>query len=414
MPSSAPGGEEEHVPERRVDAALERASRALSALDPGADGEFGARLLEVREALSTAAEGGDIRAARLLKRFEAMVFQPGRDGGAELAALDRATHAARQLTLLASAAITGIDSPDSAHAALLRALLRAAGVSPDSEEAVIIGRTLRGEVRGFSAEAGAAGLEARDAGQVLRALGVRLLSRISLALERSGHSPAAQVLKDRLARGAGRPRIDGALARVLLQQSGPGEGGVAARFLDRLLQGSLGTPQEVAAALIAESGCTSGSLREVIGRHLAAREFEHAWNAARREFGEPLTFGFAIPDEHGRFATAQLVGDERGGGATSESGAGSCHVTVGVDLSALGPVRADLAVRADQVAVRLTVADPAVAQRIRLRAGELEALLGSEGRRVLLAVAEGTEEEARVDARQAGLKPEDHVMDLEG
>ena len=40
--------------------------------------------------------------------------------------------------------------------------------------------------------------------------------------------------------------------------------------------------------------------------------------------------------------------------------------------------------------------------------------LGLEGRRVLLAVADGTEEEARVDARRVGLKPEDHVMDLEG
>ena len=45
---------------------------------------------------------------------------------------------------------------------------------------------------------------------------------------------------------------------------------------------------------------------------------------------------------------------------------------------------------------------------------ELQSLLGLEGRRVLLAVADGTEAEARVDARKVGVKPEDHVMDLEG
>ena len=66
-----------------------------------------------------------------------------------------------------------------------------------------------------------------------------------------------------------------------------------------LLGGALRSPQDVAAALIAESGRSGGWLREVIGRHLAAREFEHARNVARREFGDPPAFGFAVPDGAG-------------------------------------------------------------------------------------------------------------------
>jgi hypothetical protein len=62
----------------------------------------------------------------------------------------------------------------------------------------------------------------------------------------------------------------------------------------------------------------------------------------------------------------------------------------------------------------MVVARPEVAQELRFRAKELESSLALEGRRVLLAIADGSEEEARVDARRVGLKPEDHVMDLEG
>ena len=85
----------------RADAALEWASRALSALDPDADGEVGTRLQELRDALARGAADGDPRAKRLLSRLDAMAFQPGRDGGPELAALNRMSHVARQLALLA-------------------------------------------------------------------------------------------------------------------------------------------------------------------------------------------------------------------------------------------------------------------------------------------------------------------------
>lgn len=409
--------EAERSGDSRADAALERASRALSALDPEADGEVGTRLQELRDALARGAADGDPRAQRLLSRLDAMAFQPGRDGGSELAALNRMSHVARQLALLASATIAGVDSVEASKQALLDALLASASVSAGSPG----GRAVAGGLEGLLAEivGRSAGIQLRahDAADVLREASARLLRGLVDRLESAREGGAAAGLQAALSGRASRSAIDGALARVLLHQqvSWAGGSGQASAYLDSLLHGALRSPQEVAAAMIAESGTADRALRDVIGRHLAAREFEHAWNVARREFGDPPAFGFAVPEGPDGFATVQVIGDQQGGRrGGGERKPGSCHVTVGVEFSGLGPVRADLAVRDDQVALRLVVARPDVAQELRFRAKELESSLALEGRRVLLAIADGSEAEARVDARRVGLKPEDHVMDLEG
>ncbi len=378
---------------------------------------MGARLQELRDALGRGAAAGDSRAERLLSRLDALAFQPGRDGGPELAALNRMAHVARQLALLASATIAGVDSAGAARQALLDAILSVAGVSPGGPGARALTSALDGilqEVIGASAKVQ---LRAHDAADVLRNAGGQLLERLAARMEAAGEDGAAKGLREALAGSASRGSLDGSLARVLLHQQASRSGGTgqAAAYLDSLLGGALRSPQEVAAALIAESGTAGSGLREVIGRHLAAQEFEHAWNVARREFGDPPAFGFAVPDGADQYATVQFVGDNPSGrGRGSERGRESCHVTVGVEFSGLGPIRADLAVRGDQIALRLVVARPDVAQEIRFRASELESSLGLEGRRVLLAVADGSVDEARVDARKVGVKPEDHVMDLEG
>ncbi len=407
----------ERPAESRPDVALERASRALSALDPEADGEVGARLQELRDALARGAADGDPRAQRLLSRLDALAFQPGRDGGPELAALNRMAHVARQLALLASAAVAGVDSAGAARQALLDAILSVAGVNPGGPGARALTSALDVVLPEIIGRSAGIQLRAHDAADVLRVAGERLLERLAGRMEAAGEPVAARGLREALAGASSRGSIDGSLARVLLHQQASRSAGAgqAAAYLDSLLSGALRSPQEVAAALIAESGSAGSGLREVIGRHLAAREFEHAWNVARREFGDPPAFGFAVPEGPDRFATVQVVGDNPSGrGRGSERGRESCHVTVGVEFSGLGPVRADLAVRGDQIALRLVVARPDVAQEIRFRASELESALALEGRRVLLAVADGSEDEARVDARQVGVKPEDHVMDLEG
>lgn len=410
-----PGGE--RGSESRADAALERASRALSALDPEADGEVGARLQELRSALAREASAGDLRAERLLSRLDAMAFHPGRDGGAELAALNRRSHVARQLALLASATIAGLDSLEAARRALLDALTLAGGIGPGGPDSRKLMAGLDALLPELTGRSSGVQLRAHDAADVLRSVSARLLEALALHLEAARAPGAASGLRGAMSGGVDRAAVAGGLARVLLHQQAASAGGAqqAAAYLDSLLNGSPRSAQEVAAAVIAESGSAVHGLREVIGRHLAAREFEHAWNVARREFGEPVAFGFAVPEGPDHYATIQLIGDEPSGrgGAGSRHG-DSCHVTVGVEFSGLGPVRADLAVRDDQVALRLVVARPEIAKEIRARAQELEALLGLEGRRVLLAVADGTEAEARVDARRVGLKPEDHVMDLEG
>ncbi|MEM9383366.1 MAG: flagellar hook-length control protein FliK, partial [Planctomycetota bacterium] len=212
------------------------------------------------------------------------------------------------------------------------------------------------------------------------------------------------------------PALDGALARAWLTLPVSGRAAAAAHaLLDALFARPLHASADVAAALVAEAGRADAGLRDALGSLLAGREFEHAWNVARRELGDPGAFGFAVPDGLESFATAELVaGDEdeesRGGAGAS----GSFHLTLGVDFSALGPVRADLAVRDGQVAVRLVASDPRTAMEIRRRSEDLRTRLASEGRKVLLAVADGSEEEARVDAHRVGVDEEDHVMDVEG
>ncbi len=411
------GGEEpRRSGERSVQAAVARASRALGALDPGIDGNVGARLGAVREQLTLAAASGDTRAGALLERLDALMFSPGKDGGAALAALTQDGSLARQLALLAAAAVGGIDRPAVAQDAMLARLLVLIGASSAEGPGV---------AAAFSASLaellGAAGktptLDPSSAAAQLRSIRSELLTRVAERLSRTGSTGTTEALLAVAKDGTSLPSLDGALARVLFTAARGDQ--LAARahvFLEGLLAGSLASSADVAGALVAESGRADAGLREALGRYLAAREFEHSWNVARREFGDPLAFGFAVPDGESGCATVQLVGgdDEEKSNRRGDGGSGSFHMTLGVDFSGLGPIRADLAVRDDQIAVRLVVSYPQIAMEIRRRAQDLETVLGLEGRRVLLAIADGTEAQATVDARRVGVHEEDHVMDLEG
>ncbi|MDG1490310.1 MAG: hypothetical protein P8R43_00370, partial [Planctomycetota bacterium] len=179
----------------RADAALERASRALSALDPEADGEVGARLQELRDALARGSAAGDARAERLLSRLDALAFQPGRDGGPELAALNRMAHVARQLALLASAAIAGVDSVGAARQALLDAILSVAGASPGGPGARALTAALDGVLQEVIGRHAKVQLRAHDAADVLRKAGGQLLERLAARMEAAGEDGAASGLR---------------------------------------------------------------------------------------------------------------------------------------------------------------------------------------------------------------------------
>ncbi|MEM6572454.1 MAG: flagellar hook-length control protein FliK [Planctomycetota bacterium] len=396
--------------------AIDRASRALAALTPGADGDVGARLEAVRSELRQAARSGDARANDLLGRLEAAALRPGVDGGEQLAALVRDGGLARQLAVLASAAVAGVDGFEAAREALLVRLLAALGASSAGESALgsFLASAL-GEHLGARAQAGE-GLDLSRAREQLRALRVDVLESIVSRMRAPAGDARAEALVA-LARGPHtHPTLDGALARAWLNAPASGQDAAAAhRLLDALLARPSQAAADVAAALVAEAGRADAGLLEALGSLLAGREFEHAWNVARRELGDPGAYGFAVPDGLDSFATAELVAGDDEDDAHGDGGASSSfHLTLGVDFSALGPVRADLAVRDGQVAVRLVASEPGTAIEIRQRSSDLRTRLAADGRRVLLAVVDGPEDEAKVDARRVGVDEDDHVMDVEG
>jgi hypothetical protein len=89
---------------------------------------------------------------------------------------------------------------------------------------------------------------------------------------------------------------------------------------------------------------------------------------------------------------------------------------VTIDLSRLGPLRADVGVREDLLALRLLVTRPEVARALEASKPELCEKLASGGREVRVSVVLGQAEDAAVDALNQNIRwlHEHHLMDLEG
>jgi len=87
-----------------------------------------------------------------------------------------------------------------------------------------------------------------------------------------------------------------------------------------------------------------------------------------------------------------------------------------VDFTALGPLRAEIGVRADLVALRLVVTPEDVATEIRSRLDDLTGHLASGDRVVRVAVTVGTSEDVEVDSHHQNIRwlREHHLMDLSG
>jgi hypothetical protein len=145
--------------------------------------------------------------------------------------------------------------------------------------------------------------------------------------------------------------------------------------------------------------------REAVARALAGLEAEQLLNLARSQAGEPLVLSFPFPDGAG-WATARLAvprePEEGGGPAGGEPPL--AHVALELELSQLGPLRADLVLARAHLSIRLTVASSDLARRIepeleRLRASLAASSAGRtarDGSRTLeLAVRAGTPAEIR-------------------
>ena len=161
-----------------------------------------------------------------------------------------------------------------------------------------------------------------------------------------------------------------------------------------------------------------GAVREALARTLAGLEAEQLLNLARAQSREPLHWSLPVRDGE-RWVTAHLffrrAGDEEDGEASGRDEVPH-RMTFAVELSHTGPVRADLLVREEALAMRVTASRADVVELLRSEQGELEARLATGGRRVSLSVAQAPEDRVRFDdeARDVRFLREHHLMDTSG
>lgn len=248
----------------------------------------------------------------------------------------------------------------------------------------------------------------------------------------------ARALRASLGRGEPLPELR-ALAQALGALSAPPDGDPGAL---RTLLASLGLGHEAALAVLlgargthaalaklrgdlkalllgaheALAGGEPSELRESVARALTSLEAEQLLNLAREKAGEPLVLSFPFPDGEA-WATARLAVPSR---REREGGAGEDEVpfrlSLGLELTELGPLRADLTLTPTQLALRLLVTRPEVAERLEGELSELRARLSGGRRAVELHVRLATPAETAL-----GLDPLDirylrerHLMNVAG
>jgi hypothetical protein len=174
--------------------------------------------------------------------------------------------------------------------------------------------------------------------------------------------------------------------------------------------------------LSALAGLPEGTERDAVARAVAGIEAEQLLNLARREFQEGWHLSLPVPDGE-RWATAHLFySDPDGAGRQAGPGADDMQrLTVAVDFSQLGPLRAEIGVRRDLVALRLVVTREEIAAELRR---ELPALverlcLGAQGlgaREARVSVVLGAPRDVQVEPPGTDIRwlQEHHLMDLSG
>jgi hypothetical protein len=233
-------------------------------------------------------------------------------------------------------------------------------------------------------------VEPRGLGSALAALGAEL------ARARSGGLPgrAPEALAARLGALAQVEGLDGPeLARRL---AGVGWGPLPP---ESAVAGGGPAPapgaQDLAAALTLEAELLRareelppGPLREAVARALLAVEGEHLQNLVRREQGEPPLWLLPVPDGAG-WAAVWFQERRRRGSSEADPAAGggaTVRLSLGLELSGLGPLRADVALAPGRLWVRLAVARPEVAAALERSAAALVAALEGGGRGVQVLV----------------------------
>ena len=162
-----------------------------------------------------------------------------------------------------------------------------------------------------------------------------------------------------------------------------------------------------------------GPVRQAVARALAGVEADQLLELARRESREPLHWSLPLFDGE-RFATAHVLVRRLDDGGRQKTAGGDeidvHRVTLALELSGTGAVRADVIARPGAVAVRVLASRPSTLALLASMAHELEARLALGGRRVSLSVQRAAPEELRVeqDAMDVRFLRDHHLMDLSG
>lgn len=162
-----------------------------------------------------------------------------------------------------------------------------------------------------------------------------------------------------------------------------------------------------------EQGAT-GAQREAGEHALRALEAEQLRNVARQHLNEPLHIGFLVPDAELPASAHLLVPPRREGHAPSvDSGEGE-RITVGVEYSRLGAVRAEILLQKDRLQVRLSASSAEATEILRRDLDQLAVELGAGRRTVGLAVVQREGEDAELIGKDLAYLREHHLMDLSG
>ena len=351
----------------------------------------------------TGGSGSDVQAllrdGRVLK---AEVLQHSADGTV-LLAIGRHTIPAETELRLDPGASFLVRVEEGAQGTVLRRL------APEGSDAALL-RALRAVV----GRGGRLGETLGELGRALRAAS----GEVELA-------PGLRTLARGLAELLARPTGDASALRALLPALGLGHEAALAALLGA--HGAKAAPEKLRADLkglllgawteVEDEAREPGALREAVARALTSLESEQLLNLARARAGEALLLSFPFPDGE-RWTTARLSvpGREEHQHGGREDEAVPFRMTLGLELSSLGPLRADLTLTPSLLSVRLLVTRAEVARRLEGELGALRARI-TDGRRALeLSVRLGTPAEADL-----GLEPldtrylrEHNLMDVVG
>ncbi len=400
------------------EAPLLRALRVLSGAEPSLQGPL--ETLEVLlAAMTTSSSDGGARLAELLATIARRIFDPA-SGEAGLRALLVPNGPGSAVALLAALVEGGADANEpvlhafaTALAGALDRALRRVGLQAPAVDGSSILQVVEQALEQVLAQLALPEVET---------LGRQQVQELALVLQRAlvrklrEHGPRSQGellarMLDEGGPGMLLERGELALLRLLFQERGSSWGKglreVGLRQLESDLAGSL-------LALLPD--LPAGEVREAALRTLHSLELERVLQHARHEGGEPTHQWFLVPDDGGR-ARVDLLLERRPPENPEEPEHGdSWRLALGVDFRALGPVRADLLLRRDDMILRIAAERPATVARLQLALPALEQALQSLGRRAEIRILQAAEGEASLEeaAHQIRFLREHHLMDVRG